>query len=133
MLAGTHMRRIAVLAVLISSPAAAEPEHDPQAPDEVIELEGRAPDQEPSQRELSVDEVDRLPGFGGDAIKTVQALPGVARPAGDDPGMIAVRGSGRDDTRYYLDGIDIPLLFHFRGLRSAYPTAALAGIELYPS
>ncbi|MBU1675248.1 TonB-dependent receptor, partial [bacterium] len=92
----------------------------------------RLPEREVTRRALSREEIRVLPGFGGDAIKSVQALPGVARPGMFDQGAIIVRGSGQFDTRYYLDGIDIPLLFHYGGVKSTYNTLYLASVDLYP-
>lgn len=108
-------------------------ELDPEAhviSDMVVE-ESR-PDQEPTRRELSREVVEKLPGFGGDVIKSVQALPGVARPAVYDPGAVIVRGSSQFDTRYFLDGIDIPLLFHYGGVKSTYNSQALSRVDLFP-
>lgn len=85
-----------------------------------------------TRERLTVTEVERLPGFGGDVIKSVQSLPGVARPAMADPAAIVVRGSGQFDTRYVLDGVDIPLLFHYGGVKSTYNSLALASVDLYP-
>lgn len=93
---------------------------------------GRRPEKEVSRQSLSLFEVERLPGFGGDVIKSLQALPGVARPTLTDPGAIVVRGSGNYDTRFLLDGIDIPLLFHFGGVKSTYNALSLGGVDLYP-
>lgn len=93
---------------------------------------GRRPEKEVSRQSLSTFEVERLPGFGGDVIKSLQALPGVARPTLTDPGAIVVRGSGNYDTRFLLDGIDIPLLFHFGGVKSTYNSLSLGGVDLYP-
>lgn len=90
------------------------------------------PEREVTRQELSRDEIRLLPGFGGDAIKSVQALPGVARPSMFDQGAIVVRGSGQFDTRYYLDGIDIPLLFHYGGVKSTYNSMSLSSVDLYP-
>lgn len=92
---------------------------------------GKAVKKEVSRQTLQIAEVEKIPGFGGDALKVVQALPGVARPAFVS-GEIIVRGSGGEDTRYFLDGIDIPLLFHFGGVKSTYNSQALAAIDLYP-
>ena len=97
-----------------------------------IVVSGRAADREPTRRELDVSVVDRLAGFGGDALKSLQALPGVARPALFQPGSIIVRGSGRDDTRFLLDGVDIPLLFHYSGITSTYDSRAMQSVDLYP-
>ncbi|MBK8164500.1 MAG: TonB-dependent receptor [bacterium] len=93
---------------------------------------GDRPEQEVTRVSLSALEVQTLPGTGGDAIRSVQALPGVARPTMADPGAVIVRGSGNYDTRFLLDGIDIPLLFHFGGVKSTYNSLGLGGVDLYP-
>ncbi len=93
---------------------------------------GDRPEQEVTRVALTVEEVLTLPGTGGDAIRSVQALPGVARPTMTDPGAVVVRGSGNYDTRFLLDGIDIPLLFHFGGVKSTYNSLGLGSVELYP-
>ncbi len=92
---------------------------------------GKAEEKEVTRQKLTLTEIERLPGFGGDAIKAVQALPGVARVSFGS-GAIIVRGSGEEDTRYFIDGIDIPLLFHFGGLKSTYHSQGLSSIDLYP-
>lgn len=97
-----------------------------------IVVSGRSSERETSRRELDVTEIDRLAGFGGDALKSLQALPGVARPALFQPGAIVVRGSGRFDTRFLLDGVDIPLLFHYGGVTSTYDSRAMQSVDLYP-
>jgi TonB family protein len=92
---------------------------------------GKGEQKEVTRQQLSMTEIERIPGFGGDAIKAVQALPGVSR-ASYGSGALIIRGSGEEDTRYYLDGIDIPLLFHYGGLKSTYNSQALASIDMYP-
>jgi hypothetical protein len=55
-----------------------------------------------------------IPGTQGDTLKAVQNLPGDARPTASaccGVGIIA-------DTRVYIDGVSIPTLYHFGGLRS---------------
>ena len=97
-----------------------------------IVVYGRGPEKEVTRQSLSVAEVERIPGFGGDVIKSLQALPGVARPTMNDPGAVVVRGSGNYDTRFFLDGVDIPLLFHFGGVKSTYNSLSLGSVDLYP-
>ncbi len=97
-----------------------------------IVVYGEEEETEVTRQSLSVQEIERLAGFGGDVIKSVQALPGVARPSLANSGAVIVRGSGNDDTRFYLDGIDIPLLFHFGGLKSTYNSLSLESVDLYP-
>jgi TonB family protein len=97
-----------------------------------IVVYGREEETEVTRSSLSVAEVELLPGFGGDVIKSVQALPGVARPTMDNPGAVVVRGSGNYDTRFFIDGIDMPLLFHFGGVKSTYNSLSLGSVDLYP-
>jgi TonB family protein len=96
-----------------------------------IVVYGKAEKKEVAKYTLTLNEVRKVPGLGGDAVKVVQALPGVARSAFGS-GAIIVRGSGAGDTRYLLDGVTLPLLFHFGGLKSTYNSDALASIDLYP-
>lgn len=96
-----------------------------------IVVYGKVEKKEVARQSLSLTEVKRIPGFGGDAVKVLQALPGVAR-ASFFLGDVIVRGSGNSDTRYYLDGVNIPLLFHYGGLKSTYNSDALSSIDLYP-
>ncbi len=93
---------------------------------------GRGEETEVSRQTLSVTEVERIAGFGGDVIKSIQALPGVARPTMENPAAIVIRGSGNYDTRFFLDGIDIPLLFHYGGLKSTYNSLSLGSVDMYP-
>ncbi len=96
-----------------------------------IVVYGKAEKVEVAKKTLSVSEIKRVPGFGGDAIKVVRALPGVARPSFIS-GDVIIRGSGSEDTRFYLDGVRVPHLFHFGGLRSVYSSDLLSSIDMYP-
>jgi len=124
---------------LAVEPTSSEPDSTASAPAdtsgyvlEELVVTDRMPEKEVTRTELSNEEIRVLPGFGGDAIKSVQALPGVARPSMFDQGAIIVRGSGLFDTRYFLDGVDIPLLFHYGGVKSTYNSMSLSSVDLYP-
>ena len=71
------------------------------------------------------------PGFSGDAVKVVQALPGVGRSSFGG-GSIRVRGAPTWDSKFYLDGVSIPMLYHFGGIKSTYNSEALESVDLYP-
>ena len=60
-----------------------------------------------------------LPGAGSDPIRAIQNLPGVNRSQGFSSQVI-IQGSAPQDTRYTLDGHEIPLIFHFGGLSSVF-------------
>jgi hypothetical protein len=80
---------------------------------------------------LSGDELRRIPGTQGDTLKAVQNLPGVARaPFGG--GQIIVWGSSPQDTRTYVDGVYIPTLYHFGGLRSTVNSEMVSALQFLP-
>ncbi len=91
----------------------------------------RAEEKEVSRRQITLSEVKRVPGLGGDAVKVVQAMPGVARPIFGS-GSIVVRGAPTWDSQFYLDGVLLPRLYHFGGLKSVYNSDALAAVDFYP-
>jgi hypothetical protein len=51
------------------------------------------------------------PGSLGDPLRTIESLPGVATVAWPAP-IYAVRGSNPGNTGYFLDDVQIPMLFH---------------------
>jgi TonB family protein len=86
---------------------------------------------EVSVHTLRPEEVRTLPGTQGDTLKVLQNFPGVARsPFG--LGLLVVRGSAPQDTKVYLDGVEIPLLFHFGGLTSVVSSDVIDSLEFYP-
>lgn len=96
-----------------------------------ITVYGKTEEKEVSRHQISAQEIRKIPGLGGDAVKVVQALPGVARPSFGS-GEVIVRGSPSWDSRYFLDGVSIPKLYHFGGLKSVYNSEALQSIDFYP-
>ncbi|HEX3758995.1 MAG TPA: TonB-dependent receptor [Kofleriaceae bacterium] len=96
---------------------------------EVIHVRGQRPSGPPLH--LDTQEIRDLPGAGNDALRALQSLPGVARtPFG--LGGLALRGTAPRDTTVYLDGIAVPLLYHFGGIASFLPTAAVDELTLEP-
>jgi len=101
----------------------------PDSTGEVIEVVGHAPSGPPLH--LGADEIRAMPGSGNDALRALQSLPGVARtPFG--LGGLSLRGTAPRDTNVYLDGIEVPLLYHFGGLASFLPTGAVDELTLQP-
>jgi TonB family protein len=97
---------------------------------EVVVRGARAP-REVTKRTLQKREIDRIPGTNGDAIRSLQNLPGVAR-APSIAGILLVRGSAPQDTQTFVDGTQVPLIYHFGGLSSVVPTEMLDRIDFYP-
>lgn len=83
------------------------------------------------QRTVSRKDIETSAGTQGDALKAIQNLPGVARPAfGGGPPVL--RGAAPTDSRIYVEGQEIPLLYHFGGLRSTIATHFLDSIDFVP-
>ena len=83
------------------------------------------------QRTIARKDIETSAGTQGDALKAVQNLPGIARPAfGGGPPII--RGAAPSDSRIYVEGQEIPLLYHFGGLRSTIATHFLDSIDFVP-
>ncbi len=96
-----------------------------------VTVVGRKVRKEVAKRTLTVDEIRRLPGTQGDAIKVIQNLPGVARTPFGGAGLI-VRGNNPRNSGIALNRHFIPVAFHFGGLRSIFPSEILENISFYP-
>jgi TonB family protein len=81
--------------------------------------------------EINVEEGKRVPGTQGDTLKVVQNLPGVARAAFGS-GQLVVWGAAPQDTRVYVDGVRVPLLYHGGGLRATINSDMVRAIDLAP-
>ena len=86
---------------------------------------------EVTRRSISPEEINALPGTQGDALKSIQNFPGVARPP-FGAGLLVVRGSAPSDTKAYLGYHEIPQLFHFGALTSVFNSDILAQIDFIP-
>ena len=96
-----------------------------------LEVQGEKPPREPTKRVLAAEEISRIPGTNGDALRAIGNMPGVARPPGGD-GALIVRGSSPRDSQVFVDGTNIPMVYHFGGLSSVIPTEMLEKIDFYP-
>ena len=75
--------------------------------------------------------IEKLPGAMGDPLAVIQNFAGVAR-AQAGSGQIMIRGSGPNDTNYYVEGTLIPAIYHFGGIRSVIPTGMIDNLQFYP-
>lgn len=98
---------------------------------EEVTVRGTRPPREVTKRTLDQRELNSIPGTGGDALRAIQNLPGVARPPAI-AGLLIVRGAAPQETGTYIDGTYVPLIYHFGGLSSVVPTEMLDKIDFYP-
>jgi TonB family protein len=96
-----------------------------------IAVEGQRPPREPTLRSMSGEEILKSPGTNGDALRSLQNMPGVAKVGAFD-GLLIVRGSSPRDTQIFVDGTNVPLVYHFGGLSSVVPSEMLERIDFYP-
>ncbi|HTR51135.1 MAG TPA: TonB-dependent receptor [Kofleriaceae bacterium] len=99
---------------------------------EVIEIHAKAPPTtRPLSYDLTADDVKLVPGAGNDLLRAASVLPGAARIPYSFGGLV-LRGTSPSDTAVYLDGIEVPIAFHFGGLTSFYPGDMLSSLSLTP-
>lgn len=90
-----------------------------------------APVREITRRSIEAEEMTKIPGTRGDALRAVELLPGIARPP-SSAGVIIVRGSAPEDSQVFLDGAPVSALYHFGGLTSFVNGSLLRRVDLYP-
>jgi hypothetical protein len=111
-----------------TSPADAFSSEEPTT--EVV-VQGRRRKRDATEVSVDAAQARRVAGTEGDPTKVVEDLPGIARPSFSS-GELIVWGSAPSDTRIYVDGVEIPRLFHGSGLRSTINGNLVRDIALTP-
>lgn len=94
--------------------------------DAAIVIRGRRKP-EVSKKSIAIKEAASV-AAGGDPVKVTQLLPGVQESNSFDSRVI-IRGSGPDDSIYYLDEVPLPFIFHAVGGLSIIPEQLLEEVE----
>jgi len=100
---------------------------------EEITISDRAPIVAPGAATLDRDELQRLPGTGGDVVRALTAMPGVVNvqiPVGYSG--VVIRGASPQDSKVLVDGFEIPILFHPFGFRAIVATEAVKNLSFIP-
>ena len=105
-----------------------------EGPLEVV-VEARRDAPHAAYQVLDRERVERTPGTHDDPGRLIQALPGVVSTPEYSPrsGDISIRGSAPGDSRFFLDGVELPYLFHFQQYASVFHTRLLETVSIYPS
>ena len=90
------------------------------------------PRREAGEVTLSQKEVAAVPGTFGDPVRVIENLPGTSRAPGGVGGALIVRGANPADSAVLMDGVQIPLLYHFGGLTSVVNSEFLSAVTFMP-
>ena len=69
-----------------------------------VEVTGERDPKTVSKKSLQSQEITRLPGTGGDALRALPAIPGIG-VANDFSGALYIRGGSDEDNLYYFDRV----------------------------
>ena len=86
-----------------------------------------------SMMRIGAQEIDLTPGANRDISKVLQSMPGVLSVSNSNRNDLLVRGGGANENRYYVDGIEIPVLNHFAVQGGSGGNASLVNTELLSS
>ncbi len=104
-----------------------------RASGEVIEVTGKAPEEsKPLAYTMSAKDVATTPGAMNDALRAITILPAAARIPFSFGGIV-LRGMSPRDSSVFIDGVEIPLAFHFGGITGVFPTQVLEDMRVVPS
>lgn len=84
----------------------------------------------PSVSSLGRAEVRQLPGAFGDPFRAIEAMPGITPIVSGLP-YFFVRGAPPGNVGYFLDGVRVPLLYHFALGPSVVHPALIDRVDLY--
>ncbi len=83
-----------------------------------------------SRQSLGGLEIKRVPGTAGDALRALQALPGIG-VANDFSGSLYIRGGSEEDNLYYFDRVPVGYPYHFGGIVSSLSSEIIERIDVY--
>jgi hypothetical protein len=104
---------------------------------EVIEVQARPSDARPvspGSQELTREQLVHMPGARGDALQSVKSLAGVSNvdAVASGAGALVIRGAAPEDSKISIDGIEVPLAYHFFGLQSILPSEFIDALDFQP-
>jgi hypothetical protein len=95
-------------------------------------ISGRAAPEEVQRHVLDTEEIVHMPGTAGDALRSIENMPGVARSS-FGIGQLIILGASPFDSLVALEGHYMPQLYHFGGLTSIINSDLIERIDFVPS
>jgi len=97
---------------------------------EVIEVITKRTPKNIVKKSIESQEITRIPGTAGDALRALQAIPGIG-VANDFSGALYIRGGSDEDNLYYFDRVPVGYPYHFGGLVSSLSSEIIDRIDVY--
>ena len=97
---------------------------------EEVEVTGESAPKTVSKKSIQSQEITRLPGTAGDALRALPAIPGIG-VANDFSGALYIRGGSDEDNLYYFDRVPVGYPYHFGGLVSSLSSEIIDRIDVY--
>jgi hypothetical protein len=100
---------------------------------ETIEVKADAPPPVAGAAELDREDLQRVPGTGGDIVRTLTVMPGIVNlqlPLGYSG--VVIRGSSPQDSQILVDDFEIPVLFHNIAFRAIMPAESIQTLDYIP-
>lgn len=98
--------------------------------EEEIVITGKRQKQVSSVYTVKLEEIKRIPGQYGEALRGIENLPGISAPAFGN-GDIALRGANTDANAYYVDNLPIAYPYHLIALNSVLQNEFINSIDVY--
>lgn len=93
----------------------------------------RRPESPVSFRSISISEIENAAGANRDIARIIQNYPGVAAFPGANRNDIIVRGGASNESRFYVDDIEIPYINHFATQGASGGTNGILNADLIRS
>lgn len=116
---------------LLALPVRAEPPAASEATPTEIAVVGIRPRRDAVEVKLTAEQARSETGTHDDPAKAIENLPGLARSAFGS-GQLLLWGAATEDSRVYVDGVEIPQLYHGSGIRSTVNGNLLQSVTLTP-
>ncbi len=120
------------LATFVTGPLLAQSQPaDPSLGPNEIAIRGIRPRRDASEVRVTAEQARAQAGTHDDPGKVIENLPGVARSSfGSD--LLVLWGAAPEDSRVYVDGVEIPQLFHGGGIRTVVNGNLVQSVTLTP-
>lgn len=116
---------------LLAWPVSAEPVASGPAPVPEVAIVGVRPRRDAVELKLTAERARAEPGTHDDPAKAIENMPGLSRSAFGS-GQLLLWGASPQDSRVFVDGVEIPRLFHGSGVRSTVNGSLLSSVSLTP-